>query len=128
MQTQIFSVRLISYNLIPYIIVKWTYWRNNQLIILILLWACHDFRYKGTPILFIGYGLCSCNYAIIKAFVWENDSTQKLKDCWRYLVLQTLIREYINDRTQIHDVNTSLEKVENILITTAKQCSKIKLT
>ena len=76
MQTQIFSVRLISYNLIPYITVKWTYWRNNQLIILILLWACHDFRYKGMPILFIGHGLCSCNYAIIKVFVWETDSTQ----------------------------------------------------
>ena len=57
-----------------------------------------------------------------------NDSTQKFKDCRRSPVLQTLIREYINDRTQIHDVNTSLEKVENILITTAKQCSKIKLT
>ena len=63
-----------------------------------------------------------------KQFVWENDSTQKFKDCLRSPVPQTLIREYINDGTQIHDVNASLEKVENILITTAKQCLKIKIT
>ena len=70
------------------------------------------------PILFkrrIWHGLCSCNYAIIEAFAWENDSTQKFKDCRRSPVLQTLIREYVSDRTQIHDVNTSLEKVENII-------------
>ena len=63
-----------------------------------------------------------------KQFVWENDSTQKYKDCLRSPVPQTLIREYINDGTQIHDVNASLEKVEDILITTAKQCLKIKIS
>ena len=72
-----------------------------------------------------------------KQFVWENDSTQKFKDCLRSPVPQKfLIGEYINDgtqihdvnATQIHDVNASLEKVENILITTAKQCLKIKIT
>ena len=63
-----------------------------------------------------------------KLFVWESDSTQKFKDCLCSPVLETLIWRYINDSTQINDVNTSLEKVENILIRTTKQCLKIKFT
>ena len=45
-----------------------------------------------------------------KQFAWQNDSTQKFKDCSRSPVPQTLVQEYINDGTQIHDVNAFLEK------------------
>ena len=61
-------------------------------------------------------------------FVLENYSTDKFKDFLCSPVPETLIREYINDGTQIYDVNVSLEKVENILMATAKRCLKIKVT
>ena len=66
-----------------------------------------------------------------KQFFWENDSLSKFKDVLRSPALQSLIQEFINDDTPINDmndVNTSLEKVENILTTTAKRCLKIKIT
>ena len=39
---------------------------------------------------------------------------------------QTLIREFLNGNEPTTNVNTSLEKVEHILISTAKRCLKIK--
>ena len=63
---------------------------------------------------------------VSKQFVWESDSTQKFKDVLRSPVLQTLIHDYIEERAHVQDVNTSLDKVENIFITTARQCFKIK--
>ena len=59
-------------------------------------------------------------------FLWEKDSAPKFKDILRSADLQILIREYIDDDTPIQDINTTLEKVENILIIAAKKCSKIK--
>ncbi|KAL9974125.1 hypothetical protein ACROYT_G011126, partial [Oculina patagonica] len=54
---------------------------------------------------------------ISKQFVWESDSTQKFKDALRSPVIQTLIQDYIDERAHINDVNTSLDKVENIFNT-----------
>jgi len=65
---------------------------------------------------------------VSKQFVWESDSTQKFKDALRSPVIQTLIQDYIDKRAHINDVDTSLDKVENIFITTARQCLKIKTT
>ena len=53
-----------------------------------------------------------------RQFCWENDSTQKFKDALRSSSTQLLIREFLNDEP-ITNVNTSLEKVEHILIATA---------
>ena len=55
-----------------------------------------------------------------RQFCWENDSTQKFKDALRSSSTQLLIREFLNDEP-ITNVNTSLEKVEHILIATAKR-------
>ena len=60
-----------------------------------------------------------------KQFLWENDATQKFKDALRSLI-QALIREYMADDTLNENAEKSLEKVESILITTAKCCLKIK--
>ncbi|KAL9969524.1 hypothetical protein ACROYT_G021746 [Oculina patagonica] len=49
-------------------------------------------------------------------------------DALRSPVIQTLIQDYIDERAHINDVNTSLDKVENIFNTTARQCLKIKTT
>ena len=57
-------------------------------------------------------------------FLWEKDSVPKFKDILRSADLQMLTRIYINDDTAIQDVNTTLEKVENILIKAAKMCLK----
>ena len=61
-----------------------------------------------------------------KQFLWENDSAQKFKDALRCPCIQTLIRDYIAGDTFNEDTELSLEKVENILITTAKCCLKIR--
>ena len=61
---------------------------------------------------------------VSKQFVWESDSTQKFKDALRSPVIQTPIQDYIDERAHINDVDTSLDKVENIFITTARQCLK----
>ena len=61
-----------------------------------------------------------------KQFLWENDSTQKFKDTLRSPRIQTLIRDYIAGDTFNENTELSLEKVENILITTAKCCLKIR--
>lgn len=61
-----------------------------------------------------------------KQFLWENDSTQKFKDALRSLNIQALIREYMADDSLNENAEKSLEKVESILITTAKCCLKIK--
>ena len=57
-----------------------------------------------------------------KQFLWENDSAQKFKDALRCPCIQTLIRDYIAGDTFNENTELSLEKVENILITTAKCC------
>ena len=57
---------------------------------------------------------------------WENDSTQKFKDALQSSSTQLLIWEFLNENEPITNVKTSLEKVEHILIATAKRCLKIK--
>ena len=61
-----------------------------------------------------------------KQFMWENDSAKKFKDGLRSPRIQTLIRDYIAGDTFNENTELSLEKVENILITTAKCCLKIR--
>ena len=61
-----------------------------------------------------------------KQFLWENDSAQKFKDALRCPCIQTLIRDYIAGDTFNENTELSLEKVENILITTAECCLKIR--
>ena len=62
---------------------------------------------------------------LAKQFLWENDFAQKFKDALRSPHIQTLIRDYIAGDTFNENTELSLEKVENILITTAKCCLKI---
>ena len=61
-----------------------------------------------------------------KQFLWENDSAQKFKDALRSPRIQTLIRDYITGDAFNENNELSLEKVENISITTAKCCLKIR--
>ena len=61
-----------------------------------------------------------------KQFLWENDSAQKFKDVVRSPRIQTLIHDFIAGDTFNENTELSLEKVENILITTAKCCLKIR--
>ena len=61
-----------------------------------------------------------------KQFLWENDSAQKFKDALRSPRIQTLMRDYIAGDTFNENTELSLEKVENILITAAKCCLKIR--
>ena len=58
--------------------------------------------------------------------MWENDSAQKFKDALRSPRIQTLMRDYIAGDAFNENTELSLEKVENILITTAKCCLKIR--
>ena len=58
--------------------------------------------------------------------LWENDSATKFKDTLRSSHLQMLIRDYSEDGFLDKDVDTSLGKVENMLILTAKRCLKIR--
>ena len=60
-------------------------------------------------------------------FLCENDSGTKFKDILRSPDLQMLIRDYSEDDIPNEDVNTSLEKVENMLISAAKRCLKIRI-
>ena len=59
-------------------------------------------------------------------FCWESDSIQQFKDALRSWSTQILIREFLNGNEPTTNVNTSLEKVEHILIATAKRCLKIE--
>ena len=61
-----------------------------------------------------------------KQFLWENDSARKFNDALRSPRIQTLIRDYVTGDTFNENTELFLEKVENILITTAKCCLKIR--
>ena len=60
-------------------------------------------------------------------FLWENDSAKKFKDILRSPDLQMPIRDYNEDVISNEDVNTSLGKVENMLISAAERCLKIRI-
>ena len=60
--------------------------------------------------------------------MWESDSTPKFKAALQSPNLQMIIQEYLNEVNSAKNVNTSAEQVENILITTAKRCLKIRTT
>ena len=63
---------------------------------------------------------------LAKQFLWEDDSAQKFMDALRSPRIETLIRDYIAGDTFNENTELSLKKVENILITTAKCCLKIR--
>ena len=58
-------------------------------------------------------------------FLWENDSATKFKDILRSPDLEIFIRDFSEDDIPYGDVNTSLPKVENMLISAAKRCLRI---
>ena len=60
-------------------------------------------------------------------FLWENDSATKFKEILRSPDLQMLIQDYSEEDTPDEDVNTSLVKVENMLISAGKRCLKIRI-
>ena len=62
---------------------------------------------------------------LLMQFLWENDSATKFKEILRSPDHQMLIRDYSD--TPDEDVNTSLGKVENMLISAAKRCLKIRI-
>ena len=61
-----------------------------------------------------------------KQFMWESYSKPKFKAALQSPNLQMIIQEYLSDINSANNVNTSAEQVENILITTAKRCLKIR--
>ena len=67
----------------------------------------------------------SYNHTILEEDTWTRSPKQFLLDALRSPRIQTLIRDYIASDTFNENTELSLEKVENILITTAKCCLKI---
>ena len=60
-------------------------------------------------------------------FLWENDSATKFKEILRSTDLQMLIQDYSEEDIPDEDVNTSLEKVENMSISAARRCLKLRI-
>ena len=61
-----------------------------------------------------------------KQFIWESDSSQKLRATLQSRDIQRMIHDFLLDSTPLGNINTCLDAVENLLITTAKRCLKIK--
>ena len=61
-----------------------------------------------------------------KQFFWENDSSQKFRDALQSEDIQRMIHDFMNTTTITRNVDMNLDAVENILISTAKRCLKIK--
>ena len=61
-----------------------------------------------------------------KQFFWENDSSQKFRDALQSEDIQRMIHNFMNTTTITRNVDMNLHAVENILISTAKRCLKIK--
>ena len=59
-------------------------------------------------------------------FPWENDSATIFKEILRSPDLQMLIQYYSEEDIPDQDVDTSLGKVENMLISAAKRCLKVR--
>ena len=61
-----------------------------------------------------------------KQFIWESESSQKFRATPQSRDIQRMIHDFLVDSTPLGNINTCLDAVENILITTAKRCLKIK--
>ena len=61
-----------------------------------------------------------------KQFIWESDSSQKFRATLQSRDIQRMIHDFLLDSTPLGNINTCLDAVETILITTAKRCLKIK--
>ena len=61
-----------------------------------------------------------------KQFIWERDSSLKFRTALQSRDIQRMIHDFLIDNRPDRSVNTSLDAVENIVITTAKRCLKIR--
>ena len=57
---------------------------------------------------------------------WENDSSQKFRATLQSEDIQRMIHDFMNTTTITRNVDMNFDAVENILISTAKRCLKIK--
>ena len=62
-----------------------------------------------------------------KQFIWESNSPQKFRAALQSRDIQRLIHDFLIDSGPDRNINTSLDAVENIILTTAKRCLKIKV-
>ena len=62
-----------------------------------------------------------------KQFIWESNSPQKFRAALQSRDIQRLIHDFRIDSGSDRNINTSLDAVENIILTTAKRCLKIKV-
>ena len=62
-----------------------------------------------------------------KQFIWERDSSLKFRTALQSRDIQRMLHDFLIDNRPDRNVNTSLDAVENILITTAKRCLKIRV-
>ena len=62
-----------------------------------------------------------------KQFIWERDSSLKFRTALQSRDIQRMIHDFLIDNRPDRNVNTSLDAEENILITTAKRCLKIRV-
>ena len=62
-----------------------------------------------------------------KQFTWERDSSLKFRTALQSRDIQRMRHDFLIDSRPDRNVNTSLDAVENILITTARRCLKIKV-
>ena len=61
-----------------------------------------------------------------KQFFWENDSSQKFRATLQSEDIQRMIHDFMNTTTITRNVDLNPDAVENILISTAKRCLKIR--
>ena len=61
-----------------------------------------------------------------KHLLWENDSSQKFRAILQSEDIQRMIHDFMNTTTITRNVDMKFDAVENILISTAKRCLKIK--
>ena len=62
-----------------------------------------------------------------KQFIWESNSPQKLRAALQSRDIQRMIHDFLLDSGPDRNINTSLDAVESIILTTAKRCLKIKV-
>ena len=62
-----------------------------------------------------------------KQFIWESNSPQKFRAALQSRGIQRMIHDFLVDSGPDRNINTSLDAVENIFLTTAKRCLKIKV-
>ena len=62
-----------------------------------------------------------------KQFIREGNSPQKFRAALQSRDIQRMIHDFLIDSGPDRNINTSLDAIENIILTTAKRCLKIKV-